>query len=139
FGKLWGPTGAPVWSAPTLDAARGVLYVTTGDNYSTPATATSDAVMAVDLKTGKMVWSRQLTMGDIFSGGCASQGIDCGPDFDFGSPAILVNIGNANGGTRDLLLAGQKSGVVYALDPSRQGEIRWQIGIGKASKNGGWE
>jgi len=62
-----------------------VLYVTTGDNYSPPATATSDAVMALDLKTGKMVWSRQLTMGDIFSGGCANQGIECGPVFDFGT------------------------------------------------------
>jgi len=132
IGKLWGPSGAPVWSAPTLDAARGVLYVTTGDNYSPPATATSDAVMALDLKTGKIVWSRQLTMGDIFSGGCSNQGIECGPDFDFGSSAILVR-----NGTRDLLLAGQKSGVVYALDPSRQGEILWQVRIGKGSTNGG--
>jgi polyvinyl alcohol dehydrogenase (cytochrome) len=132
IGKLWGPSGAPVWSAPTLDAARGVLYVTTGDNYSPPPTATSDAVMALDLKTGKMVWSRQLTMGDIFSGGCSRQEIACGPDFDFGSSAILVRNGN-----RDLLLAGQKSGIVYALDPARKGEILWQVRVGKGSTNGG--
>jgi len=132
IGKLWGPSGAPVWSAPTLDIGRGLLYVTTGDNYSPPATATSDAVLALDLRTGKIVWSRQLTMGDIFSGGCSRQGIDCGPDFDFGSSAILVHSGN-----RDLLLAGQKSGVVYALDPMRKGEILWQIRIGKGSTNGG--
>jgi len=131
-GKLWGPSGAPVWSAPTIDAARGLLYVTTGDNYSPPATATSDAVLALELKTGKIAWSRQLTMGDIFSGGCSAQGIECGPDFDFGSSAILVHSGN-----RDLLLAGQKSGVVYALDPARKGEILWQIRIGKGSTNGG--
>lgn len=131
-GKLWGPSGAPVWSAPTIDAARGLLYVTTGDNYSPPATTTSDAVMALELKTGKIAWSRQLTMGDIFSGGCSAQGIECGPDFDFGSSAILVHSGN-----RDLLLAGQKSGVVYALDPARKGEVLWQIRIGKGSTNGG--
>jgi len=131
-GKLWGPSGAPVWSAPTLDVARELLYVTTGDNYSPPATATSDAVLALDLKTGKLVWSKQLTSGDIFSGGCANQGIDCGPDFDFGSSAILVHFG-----TRDLLLAGQKSGVVYALDPARKGEVLWQIRVGKGSTNGG--
>jgi polyvinyl alcohol dehydrogenase (cytochrome) len=131
-GKLWGPSGAPVWSAPTLDAARGLLYVTTGDNYSPPATSMSDAVLALELKTGKIAWSRQLTMGDIFSGGCSNQGIQCGPDFDFGSSAILAHSGN-----RELLLAGQKSGVVYALDPARKGEILWQIRIGKGSTNGG--
>jgi|HubBroStandDraft_6_1064221.scaffolds.fasta_scaffold49549_2 polyvinyl alcohol dehydrogenase (cytochrome) len=131
-GKLWGPSGAPIWSAPTLDIARGLLYVTTGDNYSPPATATSDAVLALDLKTGKIAWSRQLTAGDIFSGGCSRQGIDCGPDFDFGSSAILVRSGD-----RDMLLAGQKSGVVYALDPARKGEILWQIRVGKGSTNGG--
>jgi polyvinyl alcohol dehydrogenase (cytochrome) len=132
IGKLWGPSGAPVWSAPTIDTARGLLYVTTGDNYSPPATALSDAVLALDLRTGKIAWSRQLTMGDIFSGGCSAQGIQCGPDFDFGSSAILVHYVN-----RDLLLAGQKSGVVYALDPARKGEVLWQIRVGKGSTNGG--
>jgi polyvinyl alcohol dehydrogenase (cytochrome) len=131
-GKLWGPSGAPVWSAPTLDIARGLLYVTTGDNYSPPATGTSDAVLALDLKTGKIAWSHQLTAGDIFSGGCSRQEIDCGPDFDFGSSAILVHADK-----RDILLAGQKSGVVYALDPARKGEILWQIRVGKGSTNGG--
>ena len=132
IGKLWGASGAPVWSAPTIDTARALLYVTTGDNYSPPATAMSDAVLALDLRTGKIAWSRQLTMGDIFSGGCSAQGIQCGPDFDFGSSAILVHSGN-----RDLLLAGQKSGVVYALDPARKGEVLWQIRVGKGSTNGG--
>ena len=131
-GKLWGPSGAPVWSAPTIDAARGLLYVTTGDNYSPPASAMSDAVLALDLKTGKIAWSKQLTMGDIFSGGCSNQGLQCGPDFDFGSSAILVHYVN-----RDLLLAGQKSGVVYGLDPARKGEILWQMRVGKGSTNGG--
>jgi polyvinyl alcohol dehydrogenase (cytochrome) len=130
-GATWGPSGAPVWSAPTLDIARGLLYVTTGDNYSPPATALSDAVLAVELKTGKVAWSRQFTTGDIFSGKCAGKE-ECGPDFDFGSSAILVHSGN-----RDLLLAGQKSGVVYALDPARKGEILWQIRIGKGGTNGG--
>jgi polyvinyl alcohol dehydrogenase (cytochrome) len=130
-GKWWGPSGAPVWSAPTLDVPRGLLYVTTGDNYSPPATGMSDAVLALDLKTGKVAWSRQLTTGDVFSGRCAGQA-ECGPDFDFGSSAILVHSGN-----RDILLAGQKSGVVYALDPARKGEVLWQIRVGKGSTNGG--
>jgi polyvinyl alcohol dehydrogenase (cytochrome) len=128
----WGPSGAPVWSAPTLDLARGLLYVTTGDNYSTPSTSLSDSVLALDLKSGRIVWSRQFTSGDIFSGGCSNNGGTCGPDYDFGSSAIVVRSGQ-----RSLLLAGQKSGVVYALDPSRKGEIVWQIKIGKGSTNGG--
>jgi polyvinyl alcohol dehydrogenase (cytochrome) len=131
IGKLWGPSGAPVWSAPTIDIARGVLYITTGDNYSAPPTALSDAVMALELKSGKIVWSHQLTTGDVFSGRCAGQA-ECGPDFDFGSSAILVHSEK-----RDLLLAGQKSGVVYALDPARKGEILWQVRVGKGSTNGG--
>jgi len=93
--------------------------------------------MALELKSGKIAWTRQFTMGDVFTGGCANQGIACGPDFDFGSSAILVRIGNAQGENRDLLLAGQKSGMVYALDPARKGEILWQIRIGKGSTNGG--
>lgn len=129
----WAPNGAGIWSAPTLDLGRGVLYVTTGDNYSLPATETSDAVVALDLKTGRIVWSRQMTSGDAFSGACGSPGKgECGPDFDFGSSAILTHSGN-----RDLLLAGQKSGVVYALDPDRKGEIIWQTRVGKGSANGG--
>jgi polyvinyl alcohol dehydrogenase (cytochrome) len=129
----WAPNGAGIWSAPTLDVARGVLYVTTGDNYSLPATETSDAVVALGLKTGHIVWSRQMTSGDAFSGACGSPGKgECGPDFDFGSSAIL-----AHSGSRDLLIAGQKSGVVYALDPDRKGEIVWQTRVGKGSANGG--
>lgn len=127
----FGPSGAGVWSTPTLDLKRGVLYVTTGDNYSRPETKTSDAVVALDIKTGKMVWSRQLTEGDVFSGECQVTNT-CGPDFDFGSSAMLLNAGG-----RSLLIAGQKSGMVYALDPDRKGEIVWQLRVGKGSTNGG--
>ena len=76
----FGPSGAGVWSAPTVDAARGVLYVTTGDNYSHPATATSDAVMALDLKTGRIVWSRQTTPGDVYNSACGGRGANCPPN-----------------------------------------------------------
>ncbi len=88
----FGPSGAGVWSAPTLDSKRGVLYVTTGDNYSQPATKMSDSVVALGIKTGKIVWSRQLVEGDVFSGECLATN-SCGPDFDFGSSAMLVNAG----------------------------------------------
>jgi polyvinyl alcohol dehydrogenase (cytochrome) len=130
----WGPSGAGVWSSPTLDPKRGVLYITTGDNFSSPGTSMSDAVAALEIKTGRIMWSKQVTPNDVFSGACTTKPGGCpGPDFDFGSSALLQKLANG----RELLFAGQKSGVVYALDPDRKGEIVWQTRVGKGSANGG--
>jgi len=124
--KRMGPSGGSVWSAPTIDVKRKRIYVTTGDNFSVPANETSDSVMALDLGTGKMVWWKQMTQGDIFP-------VERGPDFDFGSSAILARAADG----RELLIAGQKSGVVHALDPDKNGEIVWQVRVGKGSAAGG--
>ena len=133
----WGPSGAPIWSAPTVDAKRGLLYVATGDNYSVPATSTSDAVMALDLKTGRTVWTQQVLANDAYTSACRNKGVNCpptdGPDFDFGSSAILVRVPNG----KEILVAGQKSGVVYAFDPDANGKILWQTRVGKGGLNGG--
>jgi polyvinyl alcohol dehydrogenase (cytochrome) len=129
----YGPSGVGVWSTPTLDTKRNLLYIGTGDNYSAPATDTSDAVIALDIATGRIVWSRQLTARDVFNGNCASSPDGCGPDFDFGSSPILTHAPNG----RELLLAGQKSGIVWALDPTNKGEVVWQARVGKGGTNGG--
>jgi len=129
----WGPSGAGVWSAPTLDVKRGVLYVSTGDNYSAPATSMSDAVLAIELATGKIVWSKQTTPGDVWNTLCSTKDNCPGPDYDYGSSVILEKLDNG----RDVLLAGQKSGVVYALDPDRKGDILWQVRVGQGGTNGG--
>ncbi len=127
----FGPSGASVWGSPTLDAKRGLLYVATGDNFSTPATDMSDSILALDLKSGRIVWSKQVTPGDVFSGSCTGK---CpGPDYDFGSSVLIEKLPNG----REILLAGQKSGVVYALDPDRKGAILWQTRVGKGGTNGG--
>ena len=132
-GDEWGPSGAGVWSAPTLDVKRGRIYVGTGNNYSGPATATSDAIVALDMKTGRIAWTRQTRPGDILNGRCQSKD-DCpGPDYDFGASPILETLE----GGRELLLAGQKSGVVYALDPDKDGAIVWEARVGKGGVNGG--
>ena len=120
---------------PSVDEKRGLLYVATGDNYSRPATELSDAIVALDLATGNVVWSKQMTANDTFSGSCGRDAVECGPDYDFGSPAVPVT----SPGGRQLLLAGQKSGIVYALDPDKKGEIVWQTRIGKGGTNGGVE
>jgi polyvinyl alcohol dehydrogenase (cytochrome) len=136
--QLMGPSGAAVWSSPTFDADKGMVYVTTGDNYSDPATETSDAILAFDAKSGAFAWSRQMTAGDAYTVACGSPGpVNCpaerGPDLDFGSSAILVDLANG----RRALVAGQKSGVVTAVDPDRGGEIIWQQRIGKGGTMGG--
>ena len=134
--ETFGPSGAGVWSAPTVDVARGLLYVTTGDNYSRPATATSDAVVAMSLNDGHIVWSKQTTAGDVFNSSC-SRAAKCpfknGPDVDFGSSAMLVR--TADG--RDILIAGQKSGMVHAFDPDDRGGILWQTQVARGGANGG--
>ena len=129
----YGPSGVGVWSAPTIDAKRNLLYIGTGDNYSAPATETSDAVIALDMATGHMVWIKQLTAEDVFNGSCSRAPSVCGPDFDFGSSPILTHAPDG----RELLLAGQKSGIVWALDPAKKGEVVWQTRVGKGGTNGG--
>jgi polyvinyl alcohol dehydrogenase (cytochrome) len=129
----WGPSGAGIWAAPTLDPKRGVLYVATGDNYSAPATPLSDAVVALELGTGRIVWSKQTTPGDVWNTLCSTKNECPGPDFDYGSSVILERLDNG----RDVLLAGQRSGMVYALDPDRKGEILWQVRVGQGGTNGG--
>ena len=133
----YGPSGAGIWSAPTLDAKRGRIYVTTGDNYSSPATATSDAIVALELKTGRIIWTRQTASNDVFNLGCSAQGPNCpaenGPDHDYGASVSLVK----TSGGREVLLAGQKSGMVYALDPEQEGKILWEARVGKGGRVGG--
>lgn len=135
-----GPSGAAVWSSPTVDLEAGRVYVTTGDSYSDPPAPTSDAFVAFDLDTGALVWFSQMTEGDAFTMDCdlpAEARTNCpdaeGPDFDFGSSPVLVELG---GGQR-ALVAGQKSGLVHAVDPDNDGKILWQARIGKGGRLGG--
>jgi polyvinyl alcohol dehydrogenase (cytochrome) len=131
---IYGPSGAPVWCSPTIDAKRGRLYIGTGQNYSFPATATSDAIQALDLKTGKLIWSFQATAHDMYNVACPVL-VNCpdrpGPDFDFGMAPILVKRKDG----KEILVAGQKSGVVHAL--TTDGKLLWQTRIGRGGALGG--
>ena len=133
--SFYGPSGAPVWCSPTIDAKRGLLYIGTGENYTYPTTNTSDAIQAIDLKTGRLVWNFQATTGDAYNAACPYF-VNCppksGPDLDFGMAPILVKRKDG----KDILVAGQKSGVVYALSPEG-GKLIWQTRIGKGGMLGG--
>lgn len=136
--QQFGPSGAAVWSSPTIDERAGALYVATGDNYSDPVTHTSDAILAIQLKTGEVLWSKQFTEHDTSNMGCASPAkTNCpetgGPDADFGQPPILVDLGE---GKREVGIA-QKSGMAYAVDPDQKGELLWQTRVGKGGVLGG--
>jgi polyvinyl alcohol dehydrogenase (cytochrome) len=131
--RTLGPSGAGTWSAPTVDTKTGLLYVTTGNNI-TGMTAYSDAVVALDLKTGEIAWSNQLTPGDEFNLYCRRLPEGCpGKDFDFGASAILEELDNG----QRVLIAGQKSGIVFGLDPDQNGELIWQTRVGEGGINGG--
>jgi len=136
---LWGPSGAAIWSAPTIDARRGLLYVATGNLYSGPAHTAGNAVIALDLKTGSVRWSKQFTPGDVYVTNCRAGNPNCpeanGPDFDFGSPPMLARTSAG----RDLIVIGQKSGVGFALDPEKMGEVVWEYRAGRGGVLGGIE
>lgn len=134
--SFYGPAGAPVWASPTIDAKRGLLLIGTGENYTYPPTSTSDAIQALDLKTGKLIWNWQATKNDTWNLACPGNP-NCptptGPDVDFGMAPILVYDKISK---RDILVVGQKSGVVHALLPEN-GKVIWQTRIGKGGALGG--
>lgn len=155
---VMGPSGAGVWNAATLDPEHDMLFVNTGDNFSDPTTSTSDSMMAFKMSTGEILWWKQFTANDAWNNACGFFNVPdgprayssmvpnkvevnekCpdsnGPDYDFASSNILVKLPNG----RRVLLAGQKSGMVHAVDPDRKGEVLWQARAGAGGNAGGIE
>src|SRR5262249_48019909 len=144
--KQRGPSGAPIWSIPLIDEKRNRVIVTTGENTSHPGTDTSDAVIALDLNTGKEVWKFQAMQYDVWNMACAAtketSGPNCpwnigddpgtGRDFDFGAGALLTK----GAGGKDVVLAGQKSGDTWALD-AQTGKLLWNVRFGTGTALGG--
>jgi len=135
-----GPSGAPVWNTPTIDAKRNALYVGTGNNYSPPATSLSDSILALDMTSGKITWRRQQTENDIWNGSCRRSDREAAvcpdadaPDVDFSVSPVLTAARRG----RPMLIAGNKSGMVWALDPDQQGKTIWEQQVGKGSSGGG--
>jgi len=134
---MYAPSGAPIWSPLTVDAKRGLLYATTGNNYSSPGESHSDAVLAFDLATGRIRWSLQSFANDTWNVSCMLGGLNCpeppGPDYDMGAGVILAK--TASG--QEVLLAGRKDGTALAIDPDRHDKLLWENKLGRGSIQGG--
>ena len=144
-------SGGAVWgSAPAVDPATGLLYVTSGNNYSVPPgvcmmphqqnctkPVTSDyfdSILAFNLSTGALAWGYRTIEADVSTGACTTI---CGPDYDFGSsPNLITTTNPATGSTEQLVGAGQKSGLYWALDPST-GKLIWRTRVGPGGHGGG--
>ena len=144
--EVMGPSGAPVWSTPAVDLKRGLVLTATGENTSPPATGTSDSVVALDLATGKQKWVFQALANDVWNMSCPTgrdsrrkPGANCFffegnsvlRDHDFGGGPVLFQAGG-----RALVLAGQKSGDVWALD-LKTGRKVWSDKFGPGTALGG--
>ncbi|HEY8574491.1 PQQ-binding-like beta-propeller repeat protein [Phenylobacterium sp.] len=139
--QMWGPAGGAIWSAPSADPKRGLVYVATGDSYVDAPTKGADAIVAMDMKTGKIRWSHQVTENDNFITGCYGTAVkpancpeELGPDFDFGATPIVHTLKTG----RQIVLSGQKSGIVYGMDPDT-GKLLWKTTVGVGSSLGGIE
>jgi polyvinyl alcohol dehydrogenase (cytochrome) len=136
---IWKPAGAAIWTSPTLDPDKNRIYVATGNAYTEPAAPTSDAVVALDMTSGKIVWVQQATPNDAYLVRCKPGVGNCpeglGPDFDFGNSPILRTLP----GGRRILSLGQKSGIVYGMAPDENGKMLWQMRAGKGGELGGIE
>ena len=137
--QMYGPAGGAIWSAPSIDVKRGLVYASTGNAYADPPQKMTNAVIAFDQKTGAVRWFHQFTEADQWAMGCQPTNPDnpgcpavLGPDYDFSATPILTRVG-----TRDLLVIPQKSAIAYAIDPDRNGELVWSRAFGKGSGLGG--
>jgi polyvinyl alcohol dehydrogenase (cytochrome) len=134
--RLYGPAGGGVWNSPTIDEKRQRLYVGTGNSFTGVSVPTSDSILAFDLASGSLLWSMQATPGDNWMVGCP-RSANCpenpGDDTDFGSASVLRSLP----GGKQVLVATQKSGMVYGLDPDQRGKILWQTRVGVGGAQGG--
>jgi polyvinyl alcohol dehydrogenase (cytochrome) len=160
-----GYPGGAIWgSSPAVDTKRKQVYVATGNNYTVPpstlqcvaAAGTNvaaiqscipadnlvDAIVALDLATGRVKWSTAALPYDAWTVSCIpflGDGSNCpqpaGPDYDFGQAPALFSV-KGTGKQKELVGAGQKSGQYWAVDPDT-GAVQWVTQAGPGGTGGG--
>jgi len=137
--QLWAPAGASIWSAPTIDTKSKAIYASTGNAFTEPAAKTSDAIVAFDMKTGKILWFYQGVENDASPAGCNGprKGEQCpekpGPDWDFANSPILKTLPNG----KRVLIAAHKGGGVVAIDPDNKGAVVWKTDLAEGPVGAG--
>lgn len=127
--SVYAPGGGGIWNSPTIDTARNAVYFGTGDATTAPSPKTTDAIVAIDLKTGKFLWTFQADENDVFMGACggAQRSLACptpmGPDLDIGNAPVLMKLPNG----KQVLVAGTKRGHFFALDPDNKGSLLFRV------------
>jgi polyvinyl alcohol dehydrogenase (cytochrome) len=162
-GQPGGYSGGAVWgSTPALDPAHHAVYVTTGNNYEVPDSVDAcvagggtpaqcldpadhiDSIVALDMRSGAIRWASGPAAFDTWNIACvaAPPPNNCpdnpGADNDFAQGAQLFTVPDGHHGTRQLVGAGQKSGVYWAVD-ARTGTVVWSAAVGPGSPNGGMQ
>ena len=132
---MMGPAGVAIFSAPTIDAKRGLVYVGTGNSYTQIPVDTANAIMAFDLETGQKRWVRQVLADDNICPAATAPGscAHTGPDFDFAAPPMLIKLADG----KDTLVAGSKAEIAYGFDPDQDGKILWQEKLGEGNRTSG--
>jgi len=145
-----GFNGGAVWmSQPVVDHETGMLYVTTGNSYSVPQgycvnpgqtnctalppDAHIDSIVALSLTTGEVAWAHHTLSADTWT----MSDPNASPDFDFGAGPNLYTT-TIQGKKTEVLGAGQKNGMYYALDPAT-GKLIWETQAGPGGVLGGIE
>jgi polyvinyl alcohol dehydrogenase (cytochrome) len=128
--QQWGPAGGAVWNSPTIDPVRHAVYFGTGDATTYPAIDTSDAVMALDMDSGKVRWTYQVHKNDSFLVGCGDHRTEncpkvVGPDWDIPASPVLKTLRD---GSRRIIVV-TKPGDILALDPDKRGALVWRMNV----------
>ncbi len=137
--QLWAPAGGSVWNSPTVDARRGAIYVGTGDGTTYPPADTTDSVLALDMQSGKKLWSYRVHDMDSFLVACGptqDRTENCpqvqGPDWDIPNSPILQSLPDG----QRMIVVGTKPGDVLALDPDHNGKLLWRVAVSGAAPIG---
>jgi glucose dehydrogenase len=105
-----GTLGGSVWSSLSADPAEHAIIATTGNPCDEPpgsvqggiSDAQQDAILALDWNTGATLWQYTAIVND-----------QC--DCDFGQGPVTFTTGG-----KTYIVAGNKAGIVYALNPPSQ-------------------
>lgn len=129
-----GPAGASTYTPLTIDISRGLVYASTAEEYGFTGESGPYSVIAYDLKTGKRAWQQSLLPSpEERSRICKSRETDCRNMFSSGTSVLI----HALSDKQDMLVVGQKSGMVHALDPDDGGRIMWSTQVSEGGDLGG--